>query len=140
MVTREELRQDMEEMIGPAASAFDDIPQDVLEQEWLLWKEWEMHEGKIPRKWRELIQLAVAAASGNDVGVAWRTETAKTHGATEEELKETLFCIKHESGWTAYNAGKQVDVAKFKAEAPEAVRKLKEHIESKERTAERAAM
>jgi len=60
------------------------LPDSTLELEWGLMKQSEMAPGAIPNKYRELIGLAVAAATRCKYCTLFHTEMAKPNGAMNE--------------------------------------------------------
>jgi AhpD family alkylhydroperoxidase len=48
-------------------------------------------DGKIPRKYRELIALAVACTTQCPYCIEVHTKAAKAHGASREEITESAF-------------------------------------------------
>ncbi len=125
-MTREEVYRDIEQTIGAVPSAFKMIPDEAIEYEWEAWKHSTIRETTIPNKWKQLILLGMLAATDNEYGVIYRTESAKLHGATDEEINEVLYLAKLEAGWLPFMVGHQVPVEEFRME----VKKMFEHVKS----------
>ncbi len=61
-MARSEIYKEMEEMFGVVPKVLKELPDSLLEAEWSLMKQGES-SAVIPGKYRELIALAVAAAT-----------------------------------------------------------------------------
>lgn len=66
--------------------------------------------GEIPQKYKELICLAVSAASGCQYCVYAHTALAKQAGASERELAEALACAAMMSAFNTYNKAIGLDI------------------------------
>ena len=73
-------------------------------------------QNAIPPKYRELINLAVAAQIPCDYCVYFHTEAAKAYGATEDEVKETIVTASSTRAWSMILQGNGVDLDQFKDE------------------------
>jgi AhpD family alkylhydroperoxidase len=131
-MTRKEIFAEMELKYGSVPVFFKKLPDEVLELEWRLFKKGETEEGPVPKKYRELIGLGIAAATKCSYCTYYHSEMAKLHGATQEEINSTILVAKGTSGWSAYVHGMQLDLEDFK----EDVRKIRDFIlEKKQRKA-----
>lgn len=106
----------MEEMFGIVPLMFKEVPDDVLELEWRLFKAVQFDQGAIPNKYRELIGLAISAVTKCKYCIFFHTELAKLNGATQEEIEDAIHYAKSSVGWSAYLSGLQIDFDKFKKE------------------------
>lgn len=115
-MTREQIYRDIEETLGVVPSMFRNIPDASLELEWQLFKRLQMEEGPIPSKYRELIGVAIAAATKCRYCSFFHTEMAKLNGATEAEIEDAVHYAKTSAGWSTYINGLQLDYDQFKEE------------------------
>ena len=90
--------------------------KEALTGGWENWKQINGPKSMIPPKYRELLQLAVASQILCDYCVYFHTESAKAHGATEEEIKEAVAHGAQTRHWSMILQGNQVDFEKFKTE------------------------
>lgn len=127
-MSREEIYKEIEDMFGLVPSMFKAVPDSTLELEWQLFKRIQLEEGAIPNKYKELVGLAVSAATKCRFCVFAHTEFAKLHGATDEEIEEAVHFAKFSAGWSAYLHGLQVDYDEFKDE----IRRACEFVRAKE--------
>jgi len=119
-MTREEVYKEIEGMFGLVPSFFKVVPDSTLELEWKLMKRVQFDEGAIPNKYRELIGLAVSAATKCRYCILYHTELARLNGATEEEIEDAVHYAKSSAGWSTYLNGLQVDYDQFKREVEQA--------------------
>jgi len=115
-MTREEVYQEIESMFGLVPSFIKLIPDSTLELEWKLMKQVQFEEGPIPNKYRELIGVALAAASKCRYCALFHTEAARLNGATDEEIEDAVHFAKSSAGWSTYLNGLQVDYEQFRKE------------------------
>ena len=81
----------------------------------------QMEPGPIPNKYRELIGLAMAAATRCRYCTFFHTEMAKLNGATDAEIEDAVHFAKSSAGWSTYLNGLQLDFEQFKTEILKAV-------------------
>jgi len=125
-MTRQEIYRQIEEMFGLVPSMFKVVPDSSLELEWQLFKRVQFDEGPIPNKYRELIGVAIAAATKCRYCALYHSEVAKLNGATEEEIEDAVHYAKSSAGWSTYINGLQLDYDEFKNEVLQAC----EHVRS----------
>ncbi len=123
---RQEVYKEIEQMFGLVPSFFKMIPDSSLELEWKLFKRVQLDEGPIPNKYRELIGVAIAAATKCRYCSLYHTEVAKLNGATDAEIEDAVHFAKSSAGWSTYLNGMQMDYEQFKAEVSQAC----EHVRS----------
>ena len=128
--SREQIYRDIESVFGLVPSMFKVVPDASLELEWQLFKRVQFDEGPIPNKYRELIGVAIAAATKCRYCSAYHTEVAKLNGATEAEIEDAVHYAKSSAGWSTYVNGLQLDFEQFKAEVLQAC----EHVRSAQMT------
>lgn len=120
-MNRQQVYRDIEETLGIIPEFLKKLPDSTLELEWGLMKQSEMAPGAIPNKYRELIGLAVAAATRCKYCTLFHTEMAKLNGATNEEIEDAVHFAKSTMGWSTYLNGLQIDYDEFKKELSKAV-------------------
>ncbi len=124
--SREAVYREIEEMFGLVPSMFKVVPDSSLDLEWQLFKRVQFDEGPIPNKYRELIGVAIAAATKCRYCSVYHTEVARLNGATDAEIEDAVHYAKSSAGWSTYINGLQLDYDQFKAEVLEAC----EHVRS----------
>ncbi len=117
---RQEVYREIEEMFGLVPSMFKVVPESSLELEWRLFKRVQFDEGPIPNKYRELIGVAIAAATKCRYCALYHTEVARLNSATEEEIEDAVHYAKSSAGWSTYINGLQLDYDEFKDEVLQA--------------------
>jgi len=120
-MNRQQVYRDIEETLGVVPGFLKKLPDSTLELEWGLMKQSEMAPGAIPNKYRELIGLAVAAATRCKYCTLFHTEMAKLNGAMNEEIEDAVHFAKSTMGWSTYLNGLQIDYDEFKKELSKAV-------------------
>lgn len=122
--TRVEIYDEIQSVLGLVPTFMKSIPDSTLGLEWELMKRVQMAPGPIPNKYRELIGVAVAAATKCEYCVYFHTEFARLNGATDAEIEDALHYTKSTTGWSSYINGSQADLETFKAE----VNAIVEHV------------
>ena len=97
----EDTLKDIQKSLGIVPGFMKALPQDVLIQDWPLFKKYTLGENKIPAKYRELMGLAVAANIKCPHCQLFHMSVAKMLGATPEELAEIAFLASYTSRWSA---------------------------------------
>src|SRR4030043_2420085 len=118
---REEVYKEIKETFGLVPGFFKLVPDSSLKLEWQLFKRVQMEEGPIPNKYRELIGVAIAAATKCRYCAFFHAERAKLNGATEEEIEDAVHFAKSSAGWSTYINGLQVDYEQFTREVLQVV-------------------
>lgn len=113
---RYEVEQEIKETLGLVPSFFDRIPDDAMDEEWTLFKHWELEETLIPNKYKELLMLAVHSETRCRYCTLFHTEMARLYGATDEEIQEAVHLAKHTVGWSVYLNGIREDEERFAEE------------------------
>lgn len=116
-----QIRQEIEQMYGFTPSHMTTIPEDQLASEWDLAKRIAVQENHIPLKYKELMGLAVAAATHCHYCGYVHTQLAKLFGATDQEIQEAVHVTKYNTGWSTYIHGMGIDPEQFKKEIDAAV-------------------
>lgn len=116
MAEYEETLKEIEETMGIVPGFMKALPENVLIQEWPLFKKYNFEETQIPAKYRELMGLAVAANIKCPYCQLFHKGAAIMNGATEEELAEIAFLASYTSRWSAIIHAQHYDYEKFKEE------------------------
>ena len=124
--SRAAIYAEMESMLGLVPTFIKSVPDSTLELEWELMKRVQMEAGPIPNKYRELIGVAVSAATKCQYCIFFHTEFARLNGATEAEIEDALHYTKSTTGWSTYINGSQADIDVFRAEVKAIVNYLTE--------------
>jgi AhpD family alkylhydroperoxidase len=127
-MNRDKIYKEMKEMFGLVPSFFKLVPDSTLEHEWELFKAIQLNETAIPNKYKELIGVAVSAASRCKYCSFFHTEMAKLNGATDAEIEEAVHYAKSSAGWSTYINGLQIDYDEFKDE----VRQVCDYVREKQ--------
>jgi AhpD family alkylhydroperoxidase len=114
--SRSEVEQDIRQTLGLVPTFFKRIPDAVIDQEWQLFKRWELEETHIPNKYKELLMLAVHSETRCRYCLLFHTEVARMFGATDEEIQEAVHLAKHTVSWSVYLNGMQTDYDQFALE------------------------
>ena len=91
----EETVKDIEKTFGMLPGFFKNTPKDVLPQMWPLFKKYQIGDSLIPKKYREMMMLASAAATKCPYCQTYHREVAKMLGATDQELGELAVVVVH---------------------------------------------
>jgi len=124
---RSEVEREIKETLGLVPSFLDQIPDDLLDPEWTLFKHLELEETRIPNKYKELIGIALHSETKCRYCTLFHTEAARMFGATDEEIQEAVHYAKSSLGWSAYLNGMRTDYDQFAEE----VRRIGEHMMAK---------
>lgn len=101
---------------GVVPQMFEVFPKHALAGAWENFKKLNSTESEIPPKYRELLQLAVAAQIPCQYCIYFHTAAAKAYGATEEEIQEAVAQGAQTRYWSMIMQGNQVDLMEFKKE------------------------
>jgi AhpD family alkylhydroperoxidase len=124
-MARTDVHREMKEMFGEVIGFVDLIPDQFIDAEWELIKGVQFGETLIPNKYKELMGLAVSAATRCRFCALFHTESAKLFGATYDEIEEAMHYTKLVIGWSTYINGMQVDYDEFKAQVERVVDHVK---------------
>ncbi|MEN8124678.1 MAG: carboxymuconolactone decarboxylase family protein [Bacteroidota bacterium] len=122
----EKAKSEIIEQFGAIPPHFDAYPKNALAGAWENFKQINGPESKIPPKYKELIQLAVASQIPCDYCVFYHTESAKAFGATNEEIKEAVAHGAQTRQWSMILQGAQIDFEKFKVGMDEMMKYMSE--------------
>ena len=105
--------KDIEKTLGIVPGFMKALPEDVLVQEWPLFKRYNFEETEIPAKYRELMGLSVAANIKCPYCQLFHRGAAAMNGATAEELAETAFLASYTARWSAIIHAQHYDYDTF---------------------------
>jgi len=122
----ETAKKEIEQQFGTFLSMFDAIPVHALPGAWDNFKQLQGPENVIPPKYRELMQLAVAAQIPCEYCVYYHITVAKAFGATDEEIKEAVAHGAQTRQWSMVLQGNQIELEDFKSEVNAALKYMSE--------------
>jgi AhpD family alkylhydroperoxidase len=116
-MTRTEIDRDIEATLGLVPRFMQDVPDYLIESEWASFKNLQLSDQTaIPNKHKELIGLAVSAATRCRYCVYFHTEAARLFGASDEEITEAALIAKNTMAWSTYLNGMAYDFDEFRRE------------------------
>jgi AhpD family alkylhydroperoxidase len=115
-MTRDQVYQEMMQLLGVVPGFFKEIPDNTIGLEWELFKKLQIEENALSAKEKELIGLGIAAITKCKYCAYYHTQFAKLFGATNAEIEDALHFAKAAAGWSAYINGQQADFEQFKRE------------------------
>jgi AhpD family alkylhydroperoxidase len=115
----QETLTDIEDTLGFVPGFMEAVPEDALVHEWPVFKQYTLGESEIPPKYRELMQLAVAATQKCQYCEAFHSGAAELNGATEAEIAETGVLASLTTRWSAMIHAQQYDYDTFVEEVHE---------------------
>lgn len=96
----EETLKDIENTLGSVPGFMKNTPTDILTQLWPLFKKYQLGESIIPRKYREMMMLAAAAAVKCPYCQTYHKEVSKMWGASGDELNELAAVVALTAFWS----------------------------------------
>lgn len=109
-------KAEIEQVFGTFPSFFEVFPEHALAGAWETFSQLNGPGSKIPAKYRELLQLAVASQIPCDYCIYFHTASAKANGATDEEIQEAVAQGAATRHWSMILQGNQIELEAFKAE------------------------
>ena len=109
----EETCAEIEEAVGAVPGFMAALPDEDLVREWPTFEQYMLGESEIPPKYRELMGLAVAANIKCPYCQAFHKGAAELHGATEDELRETVVLAGLTARWSAMIHAQNYDYDTF---------------------------
>lgn len=125
-MNREEVYQEIKGMFGLVPTFMTRISDNTLELEWNLFRKIIVEETAIPNKYKELMGIAISAATKCHYCAFFHTQLAILFGATAEEIEEAVHYAKNSTSWSAYLNGMQLDFDQFKNEVTQMCAFVKE--------------
>ncbi len=123
---REEIYQEIKSLFGLVPTFFTKVPDDTLEEEWHIMRNLIVEEKHIPHKYKELMGIAVSAATKCQYCIFFHTQLAILFGATEDEIEEAIHYTKNSTGWSTYLNGLDLDLNQFRNEVKQMCQFVKE--------------
>lgn len=136
-MTKQQVYNEIKETLGLVPAFFKTIPENVLEQEWKLFRTTELEESSIPVKYKELIGIAISGVTKCRYCAYFHTEAARLNGATEAEIEDAVHYAKNSAGWSTYINGMQVDYEQFKNEVQQVVKYVTHMMKEKQPVGQR---
>lgn len=127
-MNQDKLYREIEDTFGLVPMMFKQMPANILEIEWNLFKKTQLEDGNIPSKYRELIGIGIASATKCQYCIYFHTAIARLYGATDAEIEEAVHFAKQTMGWSTYVNGLQLDLNQFKKEIDIACKHVKESM------------
>lgn len=125
----EKAKTEIQEQFGTFPSFFKVFPKHALAGSWESFKQLNSPTSKIPPKYRELLQLAVASQIPCDYCIYFHTAAAKANGATDEEVQEAIAQGAQTRHWSMILQGNQIDFETFKTEFDTMMKYMSEKAE-----------
>lgn len=125
-MTRDQVLDEIRSMLGMVPEEYTSMPDDLLEQEWMIDKMVDFREKRIPLKYKQLIGLSAASIVGNRRLAFLHRELAKHFGATDEEIIETLMTARRTAGRSAFLTGAGVEMEKYRDEVKTMINTLRQ--------------
>jgi AhpD family alkylhydroperoxidase len=122
----ETAKKEIEQQFGTFLSMFDAIPVHAMPGAWDNFKQLQSSENVIPPKYRELMQLSVAAQIPCEYCVYYHIAVAKAFGASDEEIKEAVAHGAQTRQWSMILQGNQIELEDFKKEVDAALKYMSE--------------
>ena len=126
IMTKQEVYEEIKGLFGLVPTFFKLIPENTLEFEWTLMRKIVAEETLIPNKYKELMGVAISAATKCQYCIFFHTQMAILFGASPEEIEEAVHYSKNSAGWSAYLNGMQLDFNEFKKEVTQMCEYVKE--------------
>jgi AhpD family alkylhydroperoxidase len=115
---------DMEKTLGQVPALFSVFPEAGIAGAWEEFKSIQLNpDTALDGKTKELMGLAVAAQIPCAYCVYFHTAAARANGATDEEIKEAVAMAAIVRHWSTVMNGMQVDLATFKQETDDILRR-----------------
>lgn len=111
------IHQDIKAHLGLVPTFLKEFPEAGLEGAWEDMKNLQLNsKTHLPAKYKALIGLAVSAQIPCQHCVYFNRQSALTHGASEQEMKEAIALAASVRRWSTYLNGIQADEAEFRRE------------------------
>ncbi len=139
LITKSEVFREIEETFGRVPEWLRQMPESASGGFWGLMRDFYLAETKIPNKYKELIGLAVSGATRCRYCALFHTESARLHGATDDEIAEASMMGGVTMCASTFLNAQQVDYDEFKKETLDIVAYVKEKAASQGRAPGREA-
>ena len=140
MAKKADIHREIEGAFGQVPTWLRGLPTPALEGVWSLMRDFYLADTKIPGKYKELIGIAVSGAMGNKYCTLFHTESARLHGATDEEIAEASVMGSLTTMNSTYMNAMQIEYKRFHDETLAIVAHVKAHgVSSAKATAKASA-
>lgn len=112
----ENTKNEIQQQFGTFPEMFEVFPEYALPGAWETFKQLKGPNSKIPGKYRELLQLAVASQIPCAYCIYFHSASAKAFGATDAEVREAIAHGAETRHWSMVLQGNQIDFVDFKIE------------------------
>ncbi len=118
----EDIRKEMKELLGLVPHWVEHMPDYAIPGFWELMRNVELSDNTvIPKKYKDLIGLAVAGATHCQYCALFHTESAKLAGASDAEIAEAAFMGGFTMLASSFVNAEQIDFKRFKDETRQIV-------------------
>lgn len=121
------IREEIRQAFGKVPGWVEEMPPSSLEGFWGIMRDFQLGETRIPNKYKELIGLAVSAATRCRYCTLFHTEAARLFGATDDEIREAVMMGAHTMSASTFVNGMQVDYDVFRRETLDAIEHVRRH-------------
>lgn len=123
--TREDVYRDVKNIFGMVPEFISALPDSGVAHFWKVLRFVYIEDTHIPAKYKELIGLAVASVIPCRYCSFYHTESARTHGASEDEVKEAVLLAARIRTWGIMMYGTRYDLEELKKEARKMIEAIK---------------
>jgi len=138
MTKRNDVLREIEQTLGQVPHWVHPLPEPVLYSFWTTMRDLELADTLIPKKYKELIGLAVSGATRCRYCALFHTEGARLNGATDEEISEANAMAGFTMFASTYLNAQQTDYERFKKETQDIVAYVKRQMQNMGRGQEAA--
>ena len=121
------IREEIRQLFGKVPGWVEDMPPAALEGFWSTMRDFQLGEGALPNKYKELIGLAVAGATRCRYCALFHTEAARLFGATDAEIAEAAMMGAHTMSASTFVNAMQTDYDTFRKETLDAIDWVRSH-------------
>ncbi|WP_435064804.1 carboxymuconolactone decarboxylase family protein [Halobaculum sp. EA56] len=119
---------EIEETLGIVPEFFENLNEDDLVDEWPTFKRMGLADTVIPDKYKELINLAVAATLKCPYCTHFHRRAARMHGATDEVLSEVSFLAGYTPRYSGMLHAQDYDLNTFEDECDQIAAHLEKQM------------
>jgi len=130
ILKRSDVLREIEQTLGQVPHWVSPLPEPVLFSFWTTMRDLELADTLIPRKYKELIGLAVSGATRCRYCALFHTEGARLNGATDEEISEASAMAGFTMFASTYLNAQQTDYERFKKETQDIVTYVKGQMQA----------
>lgn len=127
----DDVLQEVTQAFGQVPDWMKELPESAVRGFWLLMRDFELAETKIPGKYKELIGIAVSGATRCRYCALFHTEGARLNGATDEEIAEASMMGAYTMAGSTFLNAQQTDYDTFAKQTREMVAHVKAQLAQK---------